>query len=824
MEPISALVASPGADDDSRLAHSAVGATPAAVYTALTGDSGAWLYASPQTEQLLGYTADEFVADPGLWARILHPEDRDWVLAGEAEDAHVREATRSYNEYRMIARDGRTVWVLDDATILPDAVHGSVQHGLLFDITARKVAELLVAEQARVLELVARGCALEETLRALAQAVLRVSGAGTCAVTLSGSETTFTAGAPYPFDVDEVDRLPFHDSHGVLLGELLLFGAAMVRSVQDDGAAPALGWAQRLATLAVERQHQDEAEERSYSLLEATLESTADGIVVVSVDGTVIGSNQKFQSLWRMPPAICQSDPPLRLAYVLEHVQDRAAFEARIAEVYASPLEPSHDEVLLRDGRVFQRDSQPQMLDGLPVGRVWSFRDITPTRRLEEELRRQAKTDSLTALPNRHQFLERLAELVVDRRPAGPLSAGTALLLIDMDDFKTVNDGLGHVAGDAVLVSLAGRLLGCCGPGDLAARLGGDEFALLVSCPRGTEDAERAARRVAAALDLPVVVDGRLLSIRASVGIALTDGETDATALVRNADLAMYTAKRAGGACCRTFHTDMHEQAIARLDLRADLEVALEGHGLSVAYQPLVALATGKIEGFEALARWHHPTLGEIPPTEFVQLAEETGLIGRLGAWVLERSCSDVARWRLALGEHVPTVSVNLSPLQLGEPGLAAWLGGVLRRADLPTSAVCLEITETALGQSTVDLSGALQEIRAEGIQLALDDFGTGHSSLARLGSYPFDVVKIDRSFVERLDGCGAEQAQAVVEAVLRLAEAFSLRVVAEGVETEKQREVLTRLGCERVQGFLFSAAVPAAEAAGMLAEGVTYP
>jgi EAL domain-containing protein (putative c-di-GMP-specific phosphodiesterase class I) len=260
----------------------------------------------------------------------------------------------------------------------------------------------------------------------------------------------------------------------------------------------------------------------------------------------------------------------------------------------------------------------------------------------------------------------------------------------------------------------------------------------------------------------------------------------------------------------------MHDEAISRLDLKADLDRAITEDAVSVAYQPVVSLETGRIEGFEALARWDHPTLGSISPNEFIPLAEETGLIGRLGHWVLSRVCRDVADWRALLGPVVPPVSVNLSPLQLADPELADQVAEVMAENGLPPSAIVLEVTETGLGTTDADVSSTLVEIRALGIRLALDDFGTGHSSLSRLGSYPFDVVKIDRSFVIRMtDG---HRDQAVVQAVLHLADAFAMDVIAEGVETQDQRQLLVDLGCERVQGFLFSRPVIPTEAFRLLA------
>ncbi len=645
--------------------------------------------------------------------------------------------------------------------------------------------------------------------------MVRVTGATSCAVTLERGGATYVGGTPVRDDLHPGITVPFRHQDGSALGALHIFGLGDAPEL--DAEALSLGWAQRLAALAVERSTQVEREARSFSLLAATLESTADGILVVDGGGRIVSSNQKFRDMWGIPAELVDAgDDDALLEHVMDQLVDRDAFIFEVRRLYAHPELSTIDELVFTDGRIFERVSQPQLLDDRAVGRVWSFRDVTAFRQLEADLRHQAYTDPLTLLPNRNRFMQRLAELVPEDQPDGPVAEGHALLLVDVDDFKTVNDGLGHLAGDRMLVALAERVSRGVRTDEMAARLGGDEFAILVAGPGGLDDARCVADRLIEELSAPVDVDGRVLSVRVSIGIALADGETPARDLLRNADLAMYTAKREGGACYRAYTTGMHDDAISRLDLKADLEGAIAEEAVTVVYQPVVSLETGQIEGFEALARWQHPTLGAISPAEFIPLAEETGLIGRLGQCVLSRVCADVADWRALLGGAVPPVSVNLSPLQLADRELADQVAAVMAENGLPPSAIVLEVTESGLGTSDTDVSSALVGIRDLGIRLALDDFGTGHSSLARLGSYPFDVVKIDRSFVVRLtDG---RRDQAVVQAVLNLAEAFALDVVAEGVETQDQRQLLVDLGCERVQGFLFSRPVPPTEAFRMLA------
>ncbi len=791
-----------------------VGLVPAAVYTACTGADGAWLYASPQIEHILGFAPEEWLADPELWLRQLHPDDRERLIAEEAA-ALDSDVTRGYSEYRMVAKDGRVVWVLDDVTLLHDPRQGSLQHGLLFDITARKLAEVRVAEQAAIFALVAGQELLAVTLDRIGDAVCRVTGAAGCRVTLGADRPVGPAGSGSAGvrvgDARQTLHLAVHSADGEQLGHLEAVG--LPRPVQDGMGAPAhdLAWAASLVAVAVGRARQQESEARSFSLLEATLDSTADGLLVVDQAHRIVQHNQKFAELWRLPPeGLVDLELATLSQWVLPQFTDPDRFLTRLDEIHAAVEESSWDIVEFHDGRVHERYSQPQRLEGLAVGRVWSFRDVTDYRRLEAELRRRADTDDLTGLVNRKLFMTTLAESQDRSR---------ALLLLDVDDFKTVNDGLGHLAGDHLLGELADRLRAGLGSGDLAARLGGDEFAVLVP-DASAEGAREVAERIMVALAPYVDLGERALPIRASIGIALCAQGDPPTDLVRNADLAMYSAKRSGGARYAFYDPVMSAAALGRLRLRADLDRAIEEDALDVWFQPIVSLATGELVGMEALARWWHPELGAIAPPEFVGLAEETAMIDRLGRWVLTRACQQLAQVREVCGAgSLPSMSVNLSPHQLGNPRLVEEIEEILTATGLPPSALVLEITESALARSDVDVVGVLREIRALGVRLALDDFGTGHSSLSRLGTYPFDLVKIDRSFISRMSENPRDLA--VVQAVLTLARAFELDVVAEGIEEDEQFRILRRLGCPRGQGYLFSRPVPAAAALDLVRIGL---
>ncbi|MGI8665301.1 MAG: bifunctional diguanylate cyclase/phosphodiesterase [Jatrophihabitans sp.] len=794
---------------------------PAAVYIANSGAAGQWLYASPQITEILGFGAEDLIADAGLWARQLHPADRERIL--QTEEFGPQDG-RCQLEYRMIRKDGQVVWILDDALIAEVPPHGIVQHGLLYEITERKRSEMLLAQHADILERVARGDAAASTLVELAAATEAISSAGRCVISISpeagigGALLLSSAGELSA--VELTDLLPaayeacFTAPDGARLGRVSLhYPGAAVAQAQDRDLA---GWAAGLAAVAVLRAAEHASVSNSMSLLEATLESTADGILVVSVSGQVIGYNQKMIDLWRLDPAVLEAgrDDQLR-ASVLSQLVEPEAFTRGVDRLMSTPLECSHDELEFLDGRFFERYSQPQVVDGVPVGRVWSFRDMTLHRQLEQELRAQAFTDPLTPLPNRAYFISQLtAALASAAKPHQSL----AVLLLDLDDFKTVNDSLGHVVGDGLLIAVAERLQGCLRFGDIAARLGGDEFVVLLDRLSGPEDAVYAAERLLAAVSRPLLVEGQSLTIRASIGIAAPLADENAADLLRNADLAMYTAKRNGGGRCHRYAPPMHAEAMARLALKADLERALDRDELVVHYQPVVDLRTFEIVSVEALVRWPHPERGLISPIEFVPLAEESRLIDRLGSTVLRQACAQVAQWRRTVpGRRQLTVSVNLSPRQLSEENLVSDVRQALWVAGLPASALVLEITETSLASPNVDVVTVLTELKQIGVALALDDFGVGYSSLGHLVNFPLDSVKIDKSFVDRIGG--DPNSAALLRAVLQVADALSLASTIEGIEDDDQLRQVIELGCQHAQGYLLSPPLDAAATTRLLGQ-----
>jgi diguanylate cyclase (GGDEF)-like protein len=539
------------------------------------------------------------------------------------------------------------------------------------------------------------------------------------------------------------------------------------------------------------------------SLLNATLDATADGILVVDGEGVITSFNRRFVELWRIPEEVLASrDDERALQFVLSQLADPDAFIAKVRELYAQPDIDSKDELPFLDGRVFERFSTPQRVGGSTVGRVWSFRDVTEQKRIERELAHQAFHDPLTNLANQALFRDRVEHALARGARGG---AAVAVLFVDLDDFKTVNDSLGHTAGDGLLVAVGERLRNGLRPTDTAARLGGDEFAILIEDVTDNGDVLGVATRLIAELQLPFPPADREIVIGASVGIAFDSPGVTADELLRNADLAMYSAKRRGKGRYEIYESEMHAAVVDRVALEADLRRGLARGELVVYYQPVISLATGRTAGVEALVRWQHPERGLLMPDAFISVAEETGLIRELGRQVLMTACADTRRWQRAHPDRWPiSVSVNVSPKQLQDDWLLGQVSQALDRAGLSAASLVLEITETALMEDTEATIGRLHALKALGLRLAVDDFGTGYSSLGRLEHFPIDILKIDRAFISAIDRTDAERAP-LAQAILALAQALQLDAVAEGVETQAQADALKAFGCRHAQGYFFA-------------------
>jgi diguanylate cyclase (GGDEF)-like protein len=431
-----------------------------------------------------------------------------------------------------------------------------------------------------------------------------------------------------------------------------------------------------------------------------------------------------------------------------------------------------------------------------------SLTDVTDRRAAEQRLQHGALHDDLTGLPNRALFMDRVEQAL--RRSSRDRHGTVAILFLDIDGFKLVNDSLGHDAGDQLLVALSRRLLAALGPDDTVARIGGDEFTLLLEMVEEEREAMTLARRLQLLLAEPFDVDGRELFVSASIGISHSSRPLSADELLRNSDIAMFDAKRRGRGRCTVFDESMHRRVVDRLVRENELRQAVEQALLEVHYQPIVDIGTGRIRALEALARWPEGW-GEVTPPEFIEIAEETGMIGALGMHVLRGALADLASWRRdrLVGDDV-CVSVNVSSRQFEDPDLSTHIRAEIAAAGLPADALRLEITESTLMQDPDRTAAIVSEICATGVGLHLDDFGTGYSSLAALHQFPFDALKIDRSFVGSIMH-GEDPGDVLVRSTVALAHSLGLGVIAEGIEEPDQLHRLRALGCEYGQGFLFS-------------------
>ncbi len=541
-----------------------------------------------------------------------------------------------------------------------------------------------------------------------------------------------------------------------------------------------------------------QARERYYRLLAA---NSSDAVIVTDADGRIIRETPELaELLGRASDTTLGADA---CRFVLENdVEARAMF----ARALLAPDEVFETEIRVRHASGADQWLSTRMvnlLDDPDVGGiVINLQDITRRKQAEADLQHQAFHDPLTGLANRALYRNRV-EHALARDATSPFRP--AVIYLDLDGFKNVNDSLGHDRGDELLCQVAKRLLAAVRGGDTVARLGGDEFAILIErSSHPADEAAAVADRVLQALTEPIAVGEIKFTASASLGIAVGEADATAASLLRNADVAMYKAKTGGKNQWVLYEPQMRAAAVERLQLEADLAMALTKKQLRLVYQPIVNLESGAVVGFEALLRWDHPTLGTVPPDKFIPIAEENGSIVQIGRWVLETACRIAASWqRRTAGTTKLTMAVNVSARQLGSSGLVLDVGDALAHSQLDPGSLVLEMTETALVQDAAVAAARLHELRRLGVRLAIDDFGTGYSSLSYLRQFPVDILKIDRSFINTIvDG---DQLPAIVRGLLELGKTLHLETLAEGIEEDAQRVQLRDEHCDLGQGYLFA-------------------
>lgn len=770
---------------------------------------GTITWASPTSPRLFGIQPAELVGRRGT--DMIHPDDQDRAFAAFARIPSLGDT--AHVELRIIDPAGRIRWVEEVVTNLLDEPEVAGVVGHVRDITERKEVERTVWFQASLLDAVGQAVAARDT----DGAVIYWNEAAT---NLFGWTADEALGRPLrdliaPVDAHQalaqradVDHLAGRRWNGALD----VVGKSGVPIPILVAAAPVHDEAGRLvATMAVSTDLTDtiaaqrRAEEDHRRLSDAQASAHLGSFELDLETGDLLGSDELWRILGR---------PPSRL-HRLEHVHpdDRDRFLEALAEAADGRNDVACTHRIVRpDGGVrwvVSRSSQfhtsaSRILAGTML-------DITQRHEAEQALLHQATHDPLTGLANRRLFVDQLeTALASDDAGAG----ATAVLFVDLDDFGTINERIGHVDADDVLRQLGERIADVVPAGATVGRLGGDEFVICVDGVADQETALDVARTVQEAIRRPTVAGGTTLAVDSSVGIALSGPGRPAEALLRHADMAMYAAKQAGRGRCEVFDDALHDQEARRASLVLEMQSALDAGQIVAHFQPEFDLTTGTLFGFEALARWIHPERGVIGPDVFIPLAEEAGLIGALGGRMLEDACRAVARWRERRPDLALTVGVNISPLQLADPTFPGRVQEALRSWSVPAACLCIEVTESTLMDVAL-ASGALRRLNDTGVQVAIDDFGTGYSSFSRLKHLPVGFLKIDQSFVVDI-GVRPED-DVIVTTMARMARSLGVKVIAEGIETDAQRRFLAAAGCEYGQGYLWSRPVAEAEATALL-------
>ncbi len=756
-------------------------------------------------DQRLGFAPGELPRTLDSWEALIHPDDHDRVLSAVERSLATGEAF--LEEYRIRRKDGQCLtWSNAGRALLGQDGLPDKWVGVVTDVTEKRSTEAALQQSDERLRTLVNNAPI--VLFALDRdgKILHMDGKGLETIRIQPGQLTgrnaLELYSSLPQVVDTIARALEGEDFitTVTVGDLSW--EVRIRSRRDDRGEPdgAVGVAIDVTEQQRARRAADQSELRYRNLFERNLA----GVYRTTPEGTFLDCNDSFARIFGYESREEVLSHPAGDFY--RSPEDRSASLHRLLERQTLT---NHEQCLRRkDGGlvwVLENATLVEEPDGPVI--EGTVIDITERKRAEEQVKHLAFHDALTGLPNRLLFNDRLNVAVVQ---AHRTQQRLATLFLDLDRFKVINDSLGHSVGDELLRRVAERVTGCVREGDTVARLGGDEFTVLVPHIALEEDAAKIAHKILEVVRLPFFIDQRELFVTTSIGVAIypTDGQ-DAETLVRNADTAMYRAKDQGRDNCQLYAPAMNSRALERLSLEGRLRQALHHEELVLVFQPLVDLRTGAIRGAEALLRWRHPTLGIIPPAEFIPLAEISGLIVPIGQWVLRTACAQVRAWHEAGFPHL-SIAVNLSSRQFQQTELVRQVTEALAQSGLQADALDLEITESNAMQNAEISISTLGSLKDLGVSLSMDDFGTGYSSLNYLKRFPIDRIKIDQSFVR--DVTHDADAASIAAAVIALAHSLQLTVVAEGVETEEQLAFLRRNRCDEMQGYLFSAPIAAAE------------
>lgn len=786
---------------------------------------GNYLSLNQAGQRALGYTLDEALTLN--MRQLMTPEHLELAKAKLADKIEGVTRQTTY-EAECFSKDGRRLTLeINSSIIYKDGVPAAVQ-GIARDVTERKLADEALRES-------------ESQFRALAEtasdAIVTIDEDGVIMFLNAGTETMFgyseneMLGQPITMLMPERMR----SKHGAAFARFLKTGQRKIswKSVELPGLHKhgheihlELSFAEynksghRCFTSVIRditaRMRADEALRESESRFRDLFENANDLIYTHDLDGNFTSLNRAGEIItgYSRDEAVTMNISEVVAPEFLESARKM------IAEKVMGERSTSYElEIISKDGNRVSLELSTRLImhDNKPVGVQGIGRDVTARKLAEESLWHNARHDTLTCLPNRAEFMTHLKQSV--RRAEANEQSRFAVLFLDLDRFKVVNDSLGHLIGDKLLIAIAERLTACVRPGDIVARLGGDEFTILLNRTGSTSDVENVAERLQRKIAEPFKIDNYEVFASASIGIVVSDHvKRQAEDYLRDADAAMYRAKESGKARYEVFDRQMHVRNMNLLQIETDLRHAIERNEMEVYYQPIVNLETGELKEFEALLRWDHPKHGLVAPNEFIGAAEETGLIIPIGKWILEEACRQTVAWQQKF--HIPyTISVNLSAKQLMHPSLTEQVREILHKTELNPRLLKMEVTESTVMEHSEALLSVLSELYALGISFSTDDFGTGYSSLSYLHRFPFERLKIDRSFVSKMDDdkkCGA-----IVKTILMLGENLNIEVVAEGIETERQLELLRSYGCMTGQGYLFSRPVPAKDAEKLLRNGL---